>query len=112
MPLFSFSITGYTRDLEAGILSQKTAFLSLSAVQLMYSIEKNSIIKLIYNKHELQCHDLVTQHSDEEHDKCPITHATLSHWKWTIFVNLDITPYLEGKHVSLFYLQHLDFIFA
>lgn len=54
MPLCSFRRTGYTRDLEAGILSQNTAFLSLSAVQLMYSIEKNGIIKLIYNKHEWQ----------------------------------------------------------
>lgn len=54
MPLCSFRSTGYTRDLEVGILSQNTAFLSLSAVQLMYSIEKNGIIKLIYNKHERQ----------------------------------------------------------
>lgn len=54
MPLCSSRSTGVTRDLEAGILSQKTAFLSLSAEQLMYSIEKNGIIKLIYNKHELQ----------------------------------------------------------
>lgn len=53
-PCFPFSSSGYTRDFETGTVSRKTAFLSLSAVQLMYSIEKNSIIKLIYNKHELE----------------------------------------------------------
>ena len=98
MPLCFFRSTGYTRDLEAGILSLKTAFLSLSAVQLMYSIEKNSIVKLIYSKHELQWQ---TRSSD----------SAIWCWAWQLSHNtycsfaLKVNYFCKSWHRILFRMQ-------
>lgn len=108
---------------EAGIVSRKTAFLSLSAVQLMRSIEKNSIIKLIYNKHELErqtrssdsafwwgawqlSHNACCRFSLKVNYFCKSWHRILLRMQ-TCFLVLPSTPrfYLCPAFISLFSLR-------